>query len=345
MDKRNRRETIRVENLTTGYRSGRGEKRVTTGINASLYSGELTALLGPNGAGKSTLLKSLTGFIPTLGGEILMDGKPLGGFSDLELASLIGVVLTDRISIPNMTVRTLVETGRSPFTGFWGRLDKDDHKAVEEAISLVGIENLCERMIDTLSDGERQKAMIAKSLAQATPVIFLDEPTAFLDYPSKVEIMQLLRRLSREQGKTVFLSTHDLELALQISDRIWLLSKQFGVTVGIPEDLSLSGEMERYFHHEGVDFDLTTGLFRINHTTDERVGLSGESPYVNMVEKALAREGIGVDYVPEEKAEIKADNTGFYIKGSLYPTVESLVEAVRTQEPALLLQEIPLASE
>ena len=204
------------------------------------------------------------------------------------MAKVIGVVLTERLHINNMSVDELVGMGRSPYTGFWGHMSAYDKQVVDESIALVGIEGLRGRMMQRLSDGERQKVMIAKALAQETPVIFLDEPTAFLDYPSKVEIMQLLQRLSREKEKTVFLSTHDLELALQIADKVWLLDKPNGVTIGSPEDLALRGEMTKYFHREGVTFDIESGLFKIDHKLTNSVTLEGNGPVANMIRKALA---------------------------------------------------------
>ena len=142
-------------------------------------------------------------------------------------------------------------------------MSADDRLIVEESIALVGIEGLRGRMVQTLSDGERQKVMIAKALAQETPVIFLDEPTAFLDYPSKVEIMLLLQKLSRTKDKTVFLSTHDLELALQIADKVWLLDKQHGMTIGTPEEVALNGSISAYFQRNGLEFDVEHRIFRI----------------------------------------------------------------------------------
>lgn len=170
-------ETIRVVDLETGYRTGNKTTVITKGVCASLYSGELTCLLGPNGAGKSTLLKTLTAFLPPIKGKIYIEHKPLEDCSDAELSKVIGVVLTEKLSLNNMSVEELVGMGRSPYTGFWGHMNDTDRKIVEESIVLVGIENLKGRMIQTLSDGERQKVMIAKALAQETPVIFLDEPT------------------------------------------------------------------------------------------------------------------------------------------------------------------------
>ena len=192
-------ETIILKNLCIGYRTKNNIRTVAEGINAAIRQGELTCLLGANGIGKSTLLRTLSAFQPKLGGEILIKSQEIDAFTDKELSRVIGVVLTEKPDIRNMTVRELVALGRSPYTGFWGTLHDEDWQVVDEAIDAVRISGLRERMVHTLSDGEQQKVMIAKALAQQTPVIFLDEPTAFLDFPSKVEMMQLLRRLAREQ--------------------------------------------------------------------------------------------------------------------------------------------------
>lgn len=255
------RATIQLKNLSIGYRNKSGVKEVTTNINASLNSGELTCLIGPNGTGKSTLLKTLCAFLPKLGGEIIIDGNPLESYSDKEFSKKIGVVLTHRPQIQNMTVEELVSLGRSPYTGFWGKLEDEDRQIINAAIKQIGIESLKDRMIQTLSDGERQKVMIAKAIAQQTPIICLDEPTAFLDFPSKIETMQLLKRLCKESNKTIFLSTHDLELTLQIADRIWLMQKG-SIFVGTPKELAESGELSAFIEREGITFDKT--LLRVN---------------------------------------------------------------------------------
>lgn len=265
---------------------------VARDIEATIFSGELTCLLGANGVGKSTLLRTLSAFQPPVGGEIRIMGKSLADYTDKQLATVIGVVLTEKCSLRNMTVEELVGMGRSPYTGFWGRLGKADRKIVDDAIAMVRIEELKYRMVHTLSDGERQKVMIAKALAQETPVIFLDEPTAFLDFPSKVEIMQLLHNLSRSMNKTVFLSTHDLELALQIADKIWLMDKASGVTVGTPEDLSVNGSLSNFFSRKGIVFDMETGLFRIDNEFSREIRLTGHGNKYAMVRKALQRNGI-----------------------------------------------------
>ena len=248
--------TIQIRSLSTGYRGKNNVTVVAHDINATIYGGELTCLLGPNGAGKSTLLRTLSAFLPPVSGDIIIMGRNLHDYSDKELAKVIGVVLTEKTDLRNMTVEDLVGLGRSPYTGFWGTLQEHDRQTVSEAIEMVGITALKDRMVQTLSDGERQKVMIAKALAQETPVIFLDEPTAFLDFPSKVEIMQLLHNLSRSTGKTIFLSTHDLELALQIADTIWLMDQTNGVITGTPEKLATDGTLSRFFSQRGISFDI-----------------------------------------------------------------------------------------
>ena len=248
--------TIQIESLSTGYRNKKNVTVVAHDINATIQGGELTCLLGPNGAGKSTLLRTLSAFLPPVKGDISIMGRNLRDYTDKELAKTIGVVLTEKTDLRNMTVYDLIGLGRSPYTGFWGTLHEDDRRVVDEAIEMVGIGPLKERMIQTLSDGERQKVMIAKALAQQTPVIFLDEPTAFLDFPSKVEIMRLLHVLSRTTGKTIFLSTHDLELALQIADTIWLMDRDKGVVIGTPDKLAKDGSLNSFFAQRDIKFDI-----------------------------------------------------------------------------------------
>lgn len=261
--------SITTHSLTTGYTTGHGNREVTKGLDATLCRGRLVCLLGPNGAGKSTLLRTLAGFQPPLDGEVLIMGKQPGSYTSRELARMLSVVLTEKPRLENMDVEALVGLGRTPYTDFWGRMDKADHEAVDKAIHLTGIEDLRHRQVQTLSDGERQKAMIAKAFAQETPIIFLDEPTAFLDYPSKVEIMILLRTLAHRLDKTIFMSTHDLDIALQISDDIWLIDKKLGVRTGTHRQLSESGDLERYFSRPGIRFDSSDGLFKIDLTATE----------------------------------------------------------------------------
>ena len=248
--------SIALQHLSIGYRLRRGERRVADDICATIEPGQLTCLLGENGVGKSTLLRTLSAFQPPLSGDIVIDDRKLNDYTERELARTVGVVLTHRIDLQQMTVSELVAMGRSPYTGFWGRLSDADLVCCDEAIRQVGIEQLAHRHVSTLSDGERQKAMIAKALAQQTPVIYLDEPTAFLDYPSKVDMLLLLRRISREQHKTIFLSTHDLELALQTADVVWLMERGGRINIGTPAQLASEGVLTRFIERsDGIHFD------------------------------------------------------------------------------------------
>ncbi len=207
---------ITTNRLTVGYRG----HRVVEDISLSLPCGRLVCLLGPNGAGKSTLLRTLCGFQPPIEGTVTISGSDITTMSAAEVARLVSVVLTDRPLTPSLTATEMVGMGRAPYTGFWGRLSDDDRRLVSEAMQTVGVDSLATRRMGRLSDGERQKVMIAKALAQHTPVIVLDEPTAFLDYPSKVAVMKTLARLAHDEGKTILMSTHDLELAAQLGDEL-----------------------------------------------------------------------------------------------------------------------------
>lgn len=206
---------IRLSHLSVGYSPS---LPVISGINAVVRSGQLTCLTGENGIGKSTLLKTLTGFLPKLNGSLLLDGREVGTFSQRELARQVSIVLTQKPDIQNLTVEEVAGLGRSPYTGFFGRLHDADRTVIADALAAVGIEPLRHRMIQTLSDGERQKVMIAKALAQQTPAILLDEPTAFLDFPSKAETFRLLQRMAHDRDKLILLSTHDLGLAVRFAD-------------------------------------------------------------------------------------------------------------------------------
>lgn len=206
---------ISISHLSVGYSPS---LLVISDINIEVKSGQLTCLIGENGIGKSTLLKTLAGFLPKMGGDLLLDNRDIHSFSQRELARQVSIVLTQKPDVQNLTTEEIIGLGRSPYTGFFGRLRADDRAVVDDAITAVGIEKLRGRMIQTLSDGERQKVMIAKALAQQTPVILLDEPTAFLDFPSKAETFQSLRRMAHERDKLILLSTHDLELAVRFAD-------------------------------------------------------------------------------------------------------------------------------
>ena len=236
---------LSISNLSTGYRG----KVVAKGLTAQLLPASLTALVGPNGAGKSTLLRTLAALQPALAGEVRWQGRALAEYNASELARLVAVVLTARTESESLTVEDVL-----PYTGLSGRLTSADRALVEEAMAQMGVGNWRKRRVQTLSDGERQRVMIAKALAQQTPVIMLDEPTAFLDFPGKVALLRLLERLSSVYGKTILFSTHDLELALQLACRLWVLSAD-GLTEGPPQALAADGTIARLFAGDGVAFN------------------------------------------------------------------------------------------
>ena len=241
---------IKLQHLTVGY----GEKAVLSDINQVLNAGQMVCLLGSNGVGKSTILRTLAGFLPPLSGNVLIDGRNLPSLSLSERSKAVSVVLTERVEVPYMKVVDLVGMGRSPYTGFFGTLTKEDRNIVDEAIEMVGISNLAERTIDTLSDGERQKALLAKALAQQTPIILLDEPTAFLDFHAKVSTLRLMLKLAHETNKTIFLSTHDVEMAIQLSDELWIV-QDGQISTGTTASLTQSGILSRFLQDEGISFD------------------------------------------------------------------------------------------
>ena len=252
---------IQGKDLCIGYRTGKKEKIVHKHLNFELQTGELTCLLGANGAGKSTLLRTLSASQASLGGELLVLDKPLNEYTEKERSRTIGVVLTDKTFAGGLSVYELIALGRQPHTGFFGRLNKDDRRIIEEAMENVGIAHKAKSYTAELSDGERQKVMIAKALVQDCPLILLDEPTAFLDVVSRIEIMHLLHRLASEQQKAILLSTHDIEQALVLSDRLWLLSREKGLLSGVTEDIILSHQMENLIPHKNIRFDYNYGVY------------------------------------------------------------------------------------
>ena len=237
-------EVLRTKDLHIGYK----DKAILPPINVSLDEGNLIALIGPNGAGKSTLFKTLTAHIKPISGSIELMGKDLSEYSSKEKAMLIGLVLTERPDDMFLKVYDVVASGRCPYTNFFGKIEKEDENIIQESLEIVGINHLKDRYFNTLSDGEKQKVMIAKTLAQNTPIIFMDEPTAFIDYPSKIELFSLMKMLSKERNKTIIFSSHDLELLLRYTDDIWMISKGKELVSAKKDDLLESGILKEYFN-------------------------------------------------------------------------------------------------
>jgi cobalamin transport system ATP-binding protein len=285
---------LRARDLAVGYRTRRVRRAVLEGVNASVGPGELVCLLGPNGSGKSTLLRTLARLQPALWGVVELGGRDVRSFSSVELARRLGVVLTDRVAVDGLSVRRVVELGRYPHSSWFGRATAADRRAVDWAIDAVGVRHLAGRDFSRLSDGERQRVMIARALAQEPVLLVLDEPTAFLDVPSRVELMGLLRQLTRGSRLAVVASTHDLELALRTADVVWLVMPGGNVVTGAPEDVVLAGGVSDAFEGRQLRFHPEERSFRLLGGDRGEVAVSGAGLRVSLAKAVLEREGYAV---------------------------------------------------
>lgn len=253
---------LTLEALKVGYAPPRGT--VLDPIDMGDTAGQFVCVLGRNGAGKSTLMRTIAGLQPALGGRALLDGEDIATMSTASRARQIAVVVTERVSSPGLTVDDVIALGRQPFTDWRGNLTGNDRGLISEAMTLAGALSFSGRLIDDLSDGERQRVMIARAIAQGPRLMVLDEITAFLDLPGRVEVMTLLRRYTRNAAATLLLSSHDLDLSLQLADIVWLLDGMGGLAVGTPAELSTSGAIGRAFDTEAVRFSTKLGRFEMN---------------------------------------------------------------------------------
>ena len=300
---------LQANDLATGY----GEKVVSQALNLTLVSGELVCLLGPNGSGKSTLLRTLTALQKKLHGSVNFHGRPLDKFTPRELAQKISVVLTERINTGHLTVYSLVALGRHPYTGWLGTLSATDHEVIQSSLHSVGVFELAQVPVNTLSDGQKQKVMIARALAQDPELLVLDEPTAFLDLPHRVDVMRILHQLAHDKAKSILLSTHDLDLALRHADRFWLMDQQGNIHDGGPEDMVLSGTVSEVFGRDGIQFDPITGTFLSSRYLQTPVSVSGKGLSYEWTQRALSRAG----YLP---SEVDSANIHVFVEGENEPS-------------------------
>lgn len=298
---------LRAKDLTVGYRKGNSTSPVISGLNLSLSRGKLVALIGANGIGKSTLLRTLVGNQPPLEGEVSISGIRIGEISRKDLSLLLGIVNTERTQAGALTVREVVSLGRQPYTGFLGILSKNDKSIVEKAMQDAGILHKASNFLAELSDGERQKVMIAKALAQCTPIIILDEPTAFLDVASRMETMLLLHNLAHKQNKAVLLSSHDLSQSMMLADELWVVTNDQKIISGNTEDVVLSGAMDSIFASSIISFDLLQGDFCINLDSQYDIKLNCNDKILKKwIGNALKRNGYGISNDEACKNEITA---------------------------------------
>jgi iron complex transport system ATP-binding protein len=238
---------LTTSDLSIGYKSGRSANRLMENLNLSIPKGKFIALLGANGVGKSTLIRTLANLQPTLGGKVFLNHKEIKDYSAKEFAKQVSLVLTDPIQSGNLNVQELVEMGRYPFTNWTGKLQTNDHEKVENAIHLCAIGYLKDANITEISDGQLQKAMIARALAQDGELMLLDEPTVHLDANNRYMVLALLRKLVDETQKSILISTHQVEVALKMADEVWLANCGDNIIRGTPKELIEKGEIERSF--------------------------------------------------------------------------------------------------
>lgn len=294
---------LNTSGLTIGYQAGKGKSKVIAGpLNLKLHAGQLVCLLGPNGCGKSTLLRTISGLQHPLKGEIILDGEALHQLKPAQVAKKISLVLTDNVRAGNLDVYSLISLGRYPYSGWLGILTEQDKQIIGQAIKATDTGAFAGRKMDSLSDGECQKVMLARAIAQDTPLIILDEPTAHLDLPSRIQLMRLLHQLAKETNKAILLSTHELDLALQVADQIWLMSSGGQLDAGLPEELVLNGAFQHAFNKDGIAFDAVSGTFNIHQAGKRNIKVSGEGVAAFWTKKALVRNGFNISSAEDYQA-------------------------------------------
>ncbi len=293
--------------LAIGYLTQGMGRTVMDHLSLTAHHGELVALIGRNGTGKSTLLRTMVALQPSLHGIVRLEGRDIHTIGRSGLPRIVSFTSTEPIAMRNIKVREVVALGRFPYTNWIGSLNADDERYVNEALEVTGLLPLADRNIDNISDGERQRTLIARSLAQDTDLLVMDEPTAFLDLPSRYSIVGLLRKLTREKGKCVIYSTHDLDTAINEADRLWLMTEE-GVTQGAPEDLMISGILARTFESPLLSFSQTAGTFSFVRKRLSPVALESTGVVRELTERALRRSGYMI--MPAADLKVIVNETG-----------------------------------
>jgi len=292
---------IELKNLEIGYSWGiKRWKSILTGINLSAKQGQLTAIIGQNGSGKSTLLKTISRLNNFINGDIFINSINLNKISRNDFAKQVSFVSTEPVNVSNLKVIELITLGRFPYTNWFGKSNYIDKYIVNEAIELLNLNSFTAKYFYNLSDGEKQKVMIARALAQDTEILLLDEPTVFLDLPNKFEIINILQNIAKKKNKTIIFSTHDLNIAINEADKIWLINEN-KITEGAPEDLMLNYSFDSFFDSfrskQNLDFtfDKNTGNFKITKSNNLNISLNGLESHIFWTKKALERQGFKVE--------------------------------------------------
>jgi iron complex transport system ATP-binding protein len=324
---------LQTRDLAVGYRK---QPPVLSNINIQIAPGEVVALLGANGIGKSTLMRTLARMQPSLSGSVEINGTDIQRLSQYELARHVAVVLTERVAVGAMPAYQMVELGRYPHVNWSGLLSDKDRDIVRNSIAAVGAQHLAHRDLNELSDGERQRIMIARALAQQPSVLLLDEPAAFLDVSARVETVAMLRQLARAEGVAVLLSSHDLELSLRTADTIWLLDSHLRMHVGAPEDLLADGSIGAAFSGPGVTFSSRERSFKILRSPHGTATITGDT--ADLARTVLEREGFEITSAAKAILTVKTQNGAWQARGpngsDQGTTFAELARFARRQVPA-----------
>jgi iron complex transport system ATP-binding protein len=316
---------LETKQLTIGYRANRQDNIIAENLNLALNAGELVCLLGQNGVGKSTLMRTLSAMQAPISGQVFLGGDDISTLKGRELAQRLSIVTTERVEVGLMTGASLVALGRHPHTDWTGQLTAHDERMVQWALHSVGAQSLAGRKLSEMSDGERQRVLIARALAQEPAVILLDEPTAFLDLPRRIDIMQVLRQLAHSTQKAILLSTHDLDLALKTADSIWLMTGGSPIAIGMPEELVLDGAFERAFAREGLQFDAWTGSFVMSRPNRGVIQVVGSGLRYEWTKRALERVGFRVG---ESECVIQVLDDAWLTATHRYESLRALLEVL-----------------
>ncbi|MTI21431.1 ABC transporter ATP-binding protein [Fulvivirga sp. RKSG066] len=317
--------TLSLDNLTVGYFKGKSINRVIENIHLKAYSGELICFMGPNGVGKSTLLRTVCSLQKPIEGNINIRETNLNDISPSQLAKEISLVLTEQINAGNLNAYELVALGRYPYLGWNIKINTEDQQIIDRSIAQTGIEKFVHKKVFELSDGQLQKVMIARALAQDTPILILDEPTAHLDLNNRVAIVNLLKDLAKDANKTIIMATHELDLALQTADKLWLAGEKQPIREDIPEDLVLNGAIDEVFKLKG--YDLKTGTLE-KKSLGYKVHLMGDGHNFLWTKNALERNGFDLDENAEIRIEIKnGGNLSWHLKNedTTHDTLNDLI--------------------
>lgn len=314
---------LETKQLTIGYHRKKNPFIVQADLNLEMYQGELVCLIGPNGSGKSTLLRTLCGLQNAISGESLIEGKNIENLKYDQRATLISLVLTDKVEVEHATVHSIVSMGRFPYSGWWGNLSDEDESIIQETINMLHLEHKVHDLFSELSDGEKQKTLIAKAFVQNTPIIILDEPTAHLDLPTRIEIMLLLHKLAHSTNTAVLISTHELDIALQAADKIWLMTKESGLCSGVPEDLVFNGAFDAAFQNKNYVFNPSNGNFSMNYPMDKQIAVEGDKIRMYWTLRALARAGYEV--VMDSNMKVEVQKNSWKIRDYEFSSIEDLL--------------------